>query len=457
MLALPLAIPWFAAVGLAGLDGRRPLAGWLATVSLGAHVVALGVLGADVLLNGARELVTGGWPAGVGIVLRADALGVTFAFLSSAILLVALVYELLSARSSRIFPALVLFEAAGLTGLFLTGDVFSFFVFFELSMIAAYVLSTHGEEPHQLGAAFVFAVVNLLGSFIFLIAVAAIYHVTGSLEMATIAERIAGVEANSVILIAVTVFVAFGVKLGIFPFHFWLPPIYAGASPAVAAILSGAVANIGAYGLLRFGGAVLPEELELGATLLAVLGGASILYGSAQALSRRTTSEVLAYSAIGQVGYVLMALAVGGRVGYTAAVVFAVLNSMNKVLLFLAAGARGWLVGGAFAVGAFSVVGIPPAGGFVAKLELFLVSLEADSVTLAALIVLGSVLSLVYMFQIYQHDYWRSTKAGSPDRLALRLLVASVGALVLAAGLWPEPLLRLGEHVAGTLVSGGGG
>lgn len=451
-LVTALGLPWILAAGLSALDGRRRAVGWTAAGALALHVVALGWLGADVLLHEPREVVTGGWPAGVGIVLRADALGVTFAFFSSAVLLVALVYELASGGGSRAFPALVLFEAAGLTGLFLTGDVFSFFVFFELSMIAAYVLSTHGEEASQLGAAFIFAVVNLLGSFIFLIAVAAIYHVTGTLEMTAVAERIAGVEAQSVLLIAVTIFVAFGVKLGLFPFHFWLPPLYTGARPAVAAILSGAVANIGAYGLLRFGAAVLPEELDLGATVLAVLGAGSIVYGSAQALSRRVTSEVLAYSSVGQAGYILIALAVGGPVGYAAAVVYALVNSLNKVTLFLAAGARGWLVGGSFAVGALSVVGLPPTAGFLAKVELFLTGLEAESPALVALIVLGGLLSFVYMFQVYQHDYWRSEKRGPASPRSVRLLVLALALLLLAVGVWPEPLLRLGESAAGTLL-----
>ncbi|MDQ3587560.1 MAG: oxidoreductase, partial [Actinomycetota bacterium] len=139
-------------------------------------------------------------------------------------------------------------------------------------------------------------------------------------------------------------------KLGLFPFHFWLPTVYTSASPGVAAMLSGAVANVGSYGLLRFGAAILPSELRFGAVVLLVLGTASILYGALQALSRRTASEVLAYSAIGQAGYVLVAIAIGGPVGLAAAVVYSVANALNKTLLFLSTALRGRLVGAAFAV-----------------------------------------------------------------------------------------------------------
>ena len=144
--------------------------------------------------------------------------------------------------------------------MFLTGDLFNFYVFFELSMTAAYILATYGGTRRELGAALVFTTVNLLGTFVFLLSVAGLYHVTGTLDMAQIAARVADVDPNAAILIAVGFFVAFSVKLGLFPFHFWLPTVYTGARPAVAAILSGGLANIGAYGLLRFGGELLPAR-----------------------------------------------------------------------------------------------------------------------------------------------------------------------------------------------------
>ncbi|HEV2752980.1 MAG TPA: proton-conducting transporter membrane subunit, partial [Solirubrobacteraceae bacterium] len=354
MLVAGLGIAWVGAVLLAPLDATRRHWKLVALGVLALHLVALAVLMALVLMRGPLDTVVGGWPSGVGIRLRADALGTLFAVVSSTVLLLGLAHETAQGTATRTTPALILFMAAGLTGLFLTADVFSFYVFFELSMIAAYALTATGGSTRELGAAFVFAVVNLLGSFLFLIGIGALYHLTGTLDMATVAERITAVEPNSAILAAVCLFVAFAVKLGLFPFHFWLPSVYTASRPAVAAVLAGALSNIGAYGLLRFGAGVLPAQLELAGVALAVLGTASIIYGALQALSRRSTSEVLAYSAIGQVGYIIVALAVGGTVGLYAAVLYAVINALNKALLFLSVGLRGWLVGAAFAVGAFS-------------------------------------------------------------------------------------------------------
>lgn len=460
-------LPWVLATALALLDGRRGWVGWLAVVGLAGSFVSLVALGLRVFREGPVEVITGGWPEGVGIVLRADALGVVFAAVSIGVILVSLLQELQGEGvRSRTFPALVLFMAAGLSGLFLTGDVFNFYVFFEVSMTAAYVLTGYRERDYQVRGAFIFAVVNLLGSVVFLIAAAALYHLTGTLEMQALAERVRDVNLNSLIVIAAAIFVAFSLKLGLFPFHFWLPTVYMGSHAPVAAILSGALANIGNYGLLRFGGGILSEELKLGTTVVLVLGSASIVYGALQAVSRHETTEVLAYSAIGQVGYVLVALGIGGSVGFAAAVIYALVNSLNKVLLFLVSRMRGPLVGLAFAVGAFSLVGVPPAVGFIAKIAVFKAAIAAGGVGEAASLVFvvfsGSVLSFVYAFQLYQRTFLaREPQGGYRDDKASpwteRALVGALAVLVLAVGLWPEPLLVLGEEAAAVLVESPGG
>ncbi|MFI7679256.1 complex I subunit 5 family protein [Actinophytocola sp. NPDC049390] len=457
VLSTSLLVPWVAGVLLVGLDGRRRVVSWLAVGVLAVDLAVLGALAADVFAGGGREVVTGGWPAGVGIVLRADALGVAFGLLSVLVLLAAAVHEAIGGVRSRTFPCLVVLLAAGLTGLFVTADVFSFYVFFELAMTAAYALSAYGGKRRQLRAALVFTAVNLLGSFIFLLSVAGVYRVTGTLAMEQVAARMPDVNPNAAVLISAGFFIAFSVKLGLFPFHFWLPTVYAGARPAVAAILSGAVANIGAYGLLRFGVGLFPEQLRLAGVTLVILGAVSIVYGGVLAVARGDTAEMLAYSAIGQVGYVLVALGVGGPVGLVAAVLYSVINSLNKALLFLASGVRGPLIAAAFAAGAFSVAGVPPAVGFVGKLELFRTGVVAGSTALVVLLVAGSALSLVYMFQVYQHRFWRTDPltATTASPLPQRLLTAALALLVVAAGLWPEPLLVLSGHAVDALMAGG--
>jgi multicomponent Na+:H+ antiporter subunit D len=175
----------------------------------------------------------------------------------------------------------------------------------------------------------------------------------------------------------------------------------------------------------------------------------SIVYGGVLAVSRRTSSEMLAYSAIGQVGYVLVAIGLGGEVGFAAAILYSVVNALNKTLLFLTAEMRGAIVGAVFALGGLSVAGVPPAAGFVGKLELFRAA--AGSPAVLVLFFVGSALSFVYVFQIYQFDFWREERVASMSRPPQQVLVAGVALVVLAAGLWPEPLLSLSRDAAEVL------
>ncbi|MFT4040828.1 MAG: proton-conducting transporter membrane subunit, partial [Thermomicrobiales bacterium] len=199
MLVAPLATFWIGGLLLSLADGRKRGFAALTAVLLAVGLAANLVLARAVFTAGAIEMTAGNWPVGVGITLRADALGVVFALTSSAVIFVAFCYEMAGGIESRSFPALTLFLAAGLTGLFLTGDAFNFYVFFEIAMISSYILAAYGEERRQLRAAVIFAVVNLLGSVIFLIGIVSLYHVTGTLDMARIAARIPSVEENPAI------------------------------------------------------------------------------------------------------------------------------------------------------------------------------------------------------------------------------------------------------------------
>lgn len=464
LLAAPILVTWIFGAIIAMLDGRRRGVAWLAVAAMAASFIVTAALTVRVVRGGEMQMVSGGWAEGVGIALRADVLGVTFALVSSLVILVSLSYEVLGGVRSRTFPAFVLFLNTGLMGIFLTGDIFNFYVFFEIAMVSAYVLTGYRERDYQMRAAFIFAVVNLLGSVIFVIAVAGLYHLTGSLDMEVVSDRISDAGLAPTLSIAVAIFVAFGLKLGLFPFHFWLPPVYIGSHAPVAAILSGALANIGSYGLLRFGGDILPQQLAEAQAVLIVVGTLSIIYGALQAIARHSPVEVMAYSSIGQVGYILVALGIGGTLGFAAAVLYAFVNSLNKLLLFLATGLRGPLVGAAFVVGAFSVAGVPPAAGFLGKLALFRAGLNVESaagaVAVVALVFVGGALSFLYCFQIYQRVYLKPGEAparrpgeasptvesgGKPSPAMVRGLLIVVAALLVVVGLWPEPLLVLSQ------------
>jgi multicomponent Na+:H+ antiporter subunit D len=373
------------------------------------------------------------------------------------VLLVAYCYELGGGIDSRSFPTLTLFLAAGLTGVFITRDAFNFYVFFEIAMVSSYVLTAYGEKRRQLRAAVIFAVVNLLGSVLFLIGIVSLYHATGTLDMGSIGARMPIVEENPTVVAGTLLLAALGVKLGIFPFHFWLPAVYTGVHASVAAMLSGALAVIGAYGLLRIGAGMIPRELALSAPVLIALGVASIVYGGLQSVSRHDPSAVVAYSAIGQVGYILIAVAIGGVVGYSAAIFFTVINSLNKTVLFLAGNQLNRYAGIAYAIGGLSVAGIPPVAGFWSKTAVLRATLVVDNQVmrflLAGAVVAGGALSLLYMFQSFGRTYWHATaRMNGRAALAQTAIALFVAIVVLVFGIWPEPLLAISDRAAAIFV-----
>lgn len=452
MIVLTLVSAWAFALLLSLLDGRRASVRWGAVLAL---LISSGLavgLAQAVATQGALQVTTGGWPAGLGITLQADALGVIFLVVSDASLLAALLYHVLGGEPSEHLPGLVLFLAAGLTGLFITADVFNFFVFFEVSMAAAFAMSAHGKDPREVTAAFLFVTLNIVGSALFLLAVGGLYHLTGSLSFAGVARGLSGSGTPLATGIGALLLAAFSLKLGNFPFHTWLPDVYRDLRPEVSAIFSGALANIGSYGLLRFGAHLMPEELAAAAWLFLGLGAASILYGGLAAIGAGTSQAVLAYSSIGQVGYILVALGIGGSAGAAAALVYAVVNAGNKTLLFLASGLRGPLSAAVFAAGAFSLAGIPPFAGFVAKAAIFRSAILAREWLVLGLLVLGSGLTFVYIFRVLQRDFWEGRqKQGSSRRRATPALGLALAAVLAGLGTWAEPLVRAGGAASAAL------
>jgi multicomponent Na+:H+ antiporter subunit D len=129
-------------------------------------------------------------------------------------------------------------------------------------------------------------------------------------------------------------------------------------------------------------------------------------------------------------------------------------NALNKTLLFLTARMRGAIVGAAFALGGLSVAGIPPAAGFIGKLELFRTA--SDDPALLVLLFLAGALSFLYVFQVYQYDFWRGERTGPASAWTQQAVVAGLALLVLAGGIWPEPLLALSQDAAEAIAGGGG-
>lgn len=428
---VPLIACWVGGALLLGLDGRRAAVGWAAVAVLAFALACDVALLVDLLTSGApaHEVVTGGWPAGVGIRLRVDALALFFGAICALVLAAVMIHEQRSSVHERLFPALMLLLSAGLHGAFFTGDLFNFYVFFELSVVTSFVLAAYGYGRAELRGALVYVAVNLIGSVFFLTGVGSVYHVAGTLDLVQLADA----EGFGAPLLVPAALLLSGMilKVGLFPLHGWVPVLYSHARPPVAAALAGALVNIGAYGLLRFGVAVFPHARSEAALVLIVLGMASVLYGSMLALCRRAPAEIAAYLSVAQAGYVVLGLAIAGTYGIAAALIAALAGSLEKGAMFLSLGSQGRARSAAAFIGAASVAGMPLTLGFITKVSLFRAVLDAPhAAVMTSLFTLASLLALIASFRFWRMASSRpSPKEASLLGLALAVVIVLLGAL----------------------------
>lgn len=452
---MSLVLSWTGGSVLLALDGSRR---WIANLAVLCLVVValldisfLLLFASRALEDSTLELISGQWPQGVGIRLRVDTLSLFFASITATVLAVTMYHETRVRVESRSFPGLLLLMCAGLHGAFFTGDLFNFYVFFELAIVTSFGLAAYGYGRAESRGTFIYMTVNVLGSVLFLIGVASIYHVSGTLDMAQL-SGITALGSTDVMLACALLVTALGLKLGLFPFHAWVPVVYSHARLPVAASLAGALVNIGAYGLLRIGWGVFPYATLEGRTILLILGALATVYGSVVAISRKNAAELVAYTAIAQAGYILMSLSIGGIAGISATLLIVLSGSLEKTMMFLALDTHGRARRACALTGAISLAGLPLTVGFIGKVQLFnsLLAPEVTPLALGALL-LSTPFTMTAAFRYWQLatvDADSATPTGA--HLLLLLPLIAVG-LALA----PEGLAGLVQRTSAQLLGVG--
>lgn len=439
----PLALCWLAAPVFLVVDGRKVAFGSLAVGILATVAVVDIVLLTQMAWLDRKPFttVTGNWPVGLGIRLHVDGVSLFFGAVCATVLAATMLHEAVARVRSASFPALLLFMCAGLHGAFFTGDLFNFYVFFEVSVVASFALAAYGYGRQEVRGAFVYIVANLLGSVLFLIGCAVVYHTAGTLDLVELANREAHTGRGIHPLGAVLLFAALSLKLGLFPLHGWVPVLYHHSQPAVAAVMSGALINIGGYGLLRIGMGAAQGARSDGELLLLGLGAIAIIYGALLSSRRETAAEIVAYASIAQAGYIVVALGVGGHVGASAALLVVLAGSIEKAAMFLSHDSRGAGRAASALVGACGIAGLPVTLGFLAKIELFRASLAAPfGVVLIIAIVVGTLFLLVAAVRFWSKvrqtpppDGANAPAAGvlAGASVALTLAAAPLGAMII--------------------------
>jgi multicomponent Na+:H+ antiporter subunit D len=441
------------------------------TLMLAALGFSLAML--DRVLETGRPLTLqmGLWPAPFGITLTADLLGVFMVLMSQLVLSAGMLYAIGSTEKAVQYPTfypLFLALAGGLTGAFLTGDLFNLFVFAEIIVVSGAVLTAIADDRYGVEAAYKYFYISILASAFFLLGVGSLYAEFGTLNFADLATRISLAPSAPLAMIGLTFLtVTFLIKSAAVPFHFWQPDFHAAAPTAVSAMLSSLVVKLGVYGFLRMTTLLFPG-VEILRTLLVVLGVVGVLYGGFGAAGTHNAKRMLAYSTLAQVGFILVGIGWGTLLSLAAALVFTFNHALVKAAMLMLAGglasrapvksasfdvivgvgkhhpAAGLL----FLLGGMALAGIPPLNGFISKLMVFWSGVEAAEYLPLAIIGLASVVTVVYVIRAFIRIWFEINPEAKPKAGDRLLAPALLIVLSLALGVWAQPLVALAGSVA---------
>jgi multicomponent Na+:H+ antiporter subunit D len=481
-IALPLATGALLLVGRFSPQRERAIA-LLSTSALALLSIALL---SEVSREGILVLQAGGWSAPFGISLVADRLGAAMVVITGVIGLAVVVYAMadLDARRLRFgFHGLMQVMLGGVCGAFLTGDVFNLYVWFEVMLIASFALLVLGGERAQLDGALKYVALNLVATVLFLSGAGLLYGMTGTLNMADLHGKLAGVENQGLVTaVAVMFMVAFGIKAAMFPLFFWLPASYHTPPVAVSALFAGLLTKVGVYALIRFFTLIFTQDVEYTHGLLAVASGLTMLTGVLGAAAQSEFRRILGFHIVSQIGYMVMGLALGTPLGLAGAIFYVLHHIIVKANLFLVSGVarrlggsfelaelggfyrRSPLFGVLFLIPAFSLAGFPPLSGFWAKLMLVRAGLDLGAWWVVAVLLIVGLLTVYSMTKIWAEVFWKEhptrpgglpsapRELGRAERACLLLPVVGLALLTVAIGLWPAPLLALAEGASRELL-----
>ncbi len=481
-VAAPILVPALAGAAMLLAGERRP--GLQRALGF-ASCAALVLVAATAVESSASGVVqpyfVGNWPAPFGIVLVLDRLSALMLAIAAVIALAALAAAVTGERPwdarGRFFHPLFQFQLMGLNGAFLTGDLFNLFVFFEVLLVASYCLLLHGQGDARLRAGLHYVVVNLAASALFLVGVALLYSVTGTLNLADLALRVPRVSPADAPLVraaALLLLVVFGVKAAAFPLYLWLPRAYAAAAAPVAALFA-LMTKVGVYSIVRVHGVVFGPDAGAAALVaapwLAPAALATALLGVVGALAAPTLGRMTAYLTVASAGTLLIAVGAFSTATLGAALYYLLHSSLAVATLFLVTGEiaaqrgavgdrleqgaaieRPALLGALFIFAAAALIGLPPLAGFAGKVMILRSTAPLPGAALMwSVILVAGLLSLVGLTRAGSIVFWKAappTQTARPQGSAGLAAPLALVACGIALATFAEPVKRYADAAA---------
>ena len=403
-------------------------------------VISVGILSWQVISNGVQCYELGAWNAPLGIELYVDGLSVLMLLVTAVVGFAISIYAsaYFEGNKSKHFWPLWLFLWSGLNALFVSSDIFNLFVTLEIIGLSAVALVALSGGAKAITAAMRYLLVSLLGSMLYLMGVALLYHSYGTVDMVLLSLR---TEMNPAMwLIMGLMTVGLLLKTALFPLHFWLPAAHSSAPVPVSALLSALVVKASFYILWRLWIVVFPldNDAQVGlGFILGVLGSLAIVWGGVKALQQTRLKLLIAYSTVMQIGYLFLAFPLASIMGWKAALYFILAHAIAKTAMFMVAGNilihKGHdriadlystvqhlpLTIVAFSLSGISLMGLPPSGGFVAKWLLLEAAIVSGQWWWGIVLLVGGLLTGAYVFKVLGYAFIQENSTNEPRPIGI--------------------------------------
>ncbi|MFF2447024.1 Na+/H+ antiporter subunit D [Neobacillus sp. NPDC058068] len=463
LVILPIIIPIIAGMIMVIFRKNLILQRFLSVFSTIAICVSTLLLIIQIASKGIQTLHLGGWEAPFGVSMVADMFSAILILVTSIVSLCCLLFAFNSVgreRESYYFYPLFLFLITGVNGSFLTGDIFNLFVFFEVMLVASYVLISLGSTRIQLRESIKYILINIISSFLFLVAIAFLYAMTGTLNFAHLSLRVAEVGQEGLMTtVALLFLIVFSLKAGLFLF-FWLPGSYSAPPTAISAIFAALLTKVGIYAIMRVFTLVFYHEPEVTHLFIGILAAVTMLLGAIGAVAYWDIKRILTYNVIVGVGFILAGVASFTTEGMTGSLYYLIHDMIIKALIFLLGGTivhltgtsklkeisglirlhpgLGWM----FFIAALSLSGIPPLSGFLGKIFISEGTFKAGYFWLGGIGLITSLMVLYSIMKIFINGFWGYTdlteekEKGTTKGLLLPIGILTI--LTIALGLGTE-------------------